>query len=120
MILLKVRYLSQVVELSFYWQQMNQLFLFMLAYSAIDSDLLVVNHEWPLHTLDVNKLIHQNTLISVMITWCVNCSYNSIDCEGSGFAIGKFNVIMTAVYNGIIMGITNDISLSIVLTSDLS
>ncbi len=68
--------------------------------------------------LDINEFIQKDILVTIRVTLCIHSFGNGIGHEGGDFAIGKFNVKDPRVKNGIVMGMPNDVSLSIALAAD--
>ncbi len=67
---------------------------------------------------DVNDFVQEDILIPIRFALGIHGFGDGICSESSDFAIKKFNIINTRVYNGIVMGTPNDVSLSVVLVAD--
>ncbi len=76
----------------------------MLTCITIYCDLLLVQGKGIIDILDVNEFVQDFS--------------NGICCKCCDFAIGKVNVVKTCVENVIVMGVPNDVSLSIVLAAE--
>ncbi len=67
---------------------------------------------------NINEFVQEDLLVSISVTLCTHGFDDGICSKGSDFVVYKFNIVNLRVYNGIIMGASNDVSLSVKFVAD--